>query len=198
LAALADASGAGRYLIREITTSLKDEGLLDRDAEFTTVDQMLDGLEGSAGHLASSINTPPLDVAALRKEWSTMRRELSKIPGVNMPSVDSLRKLWTDLRDEARTQNRTVFEMSSLMAMSAVNDLPQKARWLSASTRLAVGKTGSVVASALLDHYRVTLGQIRERGYIRYAVQQYRPYLYGAISQFSPKRPSLTERILKR
>src|SRR2546426_3957803 len=30
LAALADASGAGRYLIREIEASLKDDGLLDR------------------------------------------------------------------------------------------------------------------------------------------------------------------------
>src|SRR6266403_6117339 len=62
LAALADASGAGRYLIREIAASLKDEGLLDRATEFATVDQMLDGLERSAGRLASAINTPPLDV----------------------------------------------------------------------------------------------------------------------------------------
>src|SRR5712664_3148041 len=60
LAALADASGAGRYLIREISASLKDEGLLDRATEFTTVDQMLDGLERSAGRLASTINIHPL------------------------------------------------------------------------------------------------------------------------------------------
>ena len=34
LAALADASGGGRYLIREISTALKDEGLLDRNTDF--------------------------------------------------------------------------------------------------------------------------------------------------------------------
>src|SRR2546425_9526507 len=62
LAALADASGAGRFLIREIASSLKDEGLLDRATEFTTVDQILDGLERSARRLASAINTPPLAV----------------------------------------------------------------------------------------------------------------------------------------
>src|SRR2546428_4094277 len=69
LAALADASGAGRYLIREIATSLKDDGLLDPKADFSTVDEMLDGLEASAGRLASTLNAPPLDVATLRKEW---------------------------------------------------------------------------------------------------------------------------------
>ncbi|MEI4920658.1 hypothetical protein Q8G81_34430, partial [Klebsiella pneumoniae] len=73
LAALADVSGAGRFLIREIATSLQEEGLLDRAARFTTVDEMLDGLEASAGRLAATVNTPPLDVATLRQEWSALR-----------------------------------------------------------------------------------------------------------------------------
>jgi hypothetical protein len=198
LAALADASGAGRYLIREITDTLKDAGLLEPQTEFSTVDQMLDGLEQSAGRLASTINTPPLDVAALRQEWESMRRDLSKIPPKNLPALDSLRGVWTGIKQEAQEQNRTVFEVSSLMAMSAITTLPQKARWLSASARLAAGKTGSVMAGVLLDHYRTTLKQIHERGYIRYAVQQFRPYLYAAVSQFSPKRRSLTERIFEK
>src|SRR5215475_5313210 len=42
LAALADASGGGRYLIREISGSLKEAGLLEAQAEFVNVDQMLD------------------------------------------------------------------------------------------------------------------------------------------------------------
>src|SRR4026207_318557 len=37
LAALADATGTGRYLIREIAAALKDEGLLDRTADFSSV-----------------------------------------------------------------------------------------------------------------------------------------------------------------
>ena len=62
LAALADLSGAGRYLIPQITDALKADGLLDQDAEFTTVDEMLNGLERTSGRLAVAINTPPLDV----------------------------------------------------------------------------------------------------------------------------------------
>ena len=47
---------------------------------------------------------------------------------------------------KARHQNRTVFEISSVMAMSAIADVPQKAHWVSASARLAMGRTGSVVS----------------------------------------------------
>src|SRR5436853_87247 len=159
LAALADATGGGRYLIREISGTLKEEGLLDANADFTTVDQMLDGFEASAGRLASAINTPPLDVQTLRQEWSALRRDLARIPPKNLPSFDTLRELWSGIGKEARLQNRTVFEISSVMALSAISDIPQRARWVSASARVAVGKTGSLVSGVLLDHYRTTLQQ---------------------------------------
>jgi hypothetical protein len=198
LAALADASGAGRYLIREITDSLKEAKLLDPDAKFSTVDQMLDGLEGSASRLAATVNTPPLDVATLRGEWESVRKDLAKIPPSRLPSLDSLREVWTGMKDTATREDRTVFEVSSLMAMSAIAAIPQKTRWMSASARLAAGKTGAVMSAVLVDHYRATLTEIHKTGYVPYAVRQFRPYLYAAASQFSPQHRSLTERLLFR
>jgi hypothetical protein len=198
LAALADASGAGRYLIREIAASLKDEGLLDRATDFTTVDEMLDGLEASAGRLASTINTPPLDVAALREEWRAVRGDLARIPPKQLPSMPALSHLWQGIKEEAQKQNRTVFQVSSLMAMSAITNVPQKARWLSASARSAARKAGASVAAILLEDYRATLKKIRKTGYVRYAARQFRPYLFAAVSQFSPRHRSLTEKLLAR
>ena len=196
LAALADASGVGRYLIREITACLKEEGLLDRSAEFASVEEMLAGLEASSGRLAATINTPPLDIATLRQEWSALRRDLSRISPKQLPRTDALRKLWAGMQQEARKQHRSVFQVSSLMAMSAITHVPQKARWLSASAQSAARKTGVAVAGRLLEDYRATLNQIRKTGYVRYAVRQFRPYLFAAVSQFSPRRRSLTEKLL--
>jgi hypothetical protein len=74
-AALADLSGLGRRLIPEIAEALKEEGLLEKEAQFETVDQLLDGLEKTSSRLAQTLNAPPLDVARLRKEWATAHRE---------------------------------------------------------------------------------------------------------------------------
>jgi hypothetical protein len=198
LAALADASGAGSILIREITNSLKQEGLLDAGTNFDSVEAMLSGLEGSAGRMAEAVNAPPLDVATLRKDWEAVRHELARIPPRNLPSLTSLHKVWEEIELEALEQKQTVFQVSSVMAMAAIADLPRKARWLSASARLAVGTTGSLMAETLLEHYRTTLEQIRRDGYFSYAARQFRPYLYAAASQFSPGHSSLTERLYKR
>ena len=198
LAALADASGAGRYLIREIAGSLQEQNLLDRATKFTTVDEMLDGLEASAGRLAATVNTPPLDVATLRQEWAALRRDLSRIPPKQLPRIGVLQDLWKEIHETAQKESRTLFQISSVMAMSAINTVPQKARWLSAVVRSAARQTGATVASVLLDDYRATLKHIRDTGYLRYAARQLRPYVSAAVSQFSPRRKTLTERVLSR
>jgi hypothetical protein len=198
LAALADASGAGRFLVREITASLKAEGLLEQGTEFNTVDEMLIGLEASAGRLAATVNTPPLDVKSLREEWNALRGDLARIPPRQLPAVQALRELWKEIEQEAGRQKRTVFQVSSLMAISAMKSVPEKARWLSASARFAARKTGTAVAAILLEDYRTSLNKIRQTGYVRYAVDQFRPYLSAAVSQFSPRRQSLTERLISK
>jgi len=197
MAALADISGAGRSLIREIADSLKQEGLLDPGATFDNVDQILDGLERTAGRVAEAVNTPPLDVAGLRQEWETIRREAASIPAPNLPRPALVRRTWEELKQEAAAQNRSVFELSSLMALSTVSRLPENLRRLSRSAHTAARRTGELFAGALLSHYQVTLREIRQTGFLAYWMREYRPYLRAAAEQFSPgRRPSFTRRWL--
>ena len=197
LAALADVCGIGRHLIPEVTDALKEQGLLDADTQFTTVDQMLDGLERTSTRLASTVNTPPLDVATLRAEWTALREDASHLPQASLPSANAITAVWSELKAESERQKRSIFETSSLMAVSAARALPGGVRWLSASARVGAARTGQVFADALLDHYRETLSEIRQVGYLAYAGRQFRPYVRAAVSQFSPKRRTLTQRVIE-
>ena len=176
LAALADLSGMGRHLIPEIADALRAQGLLGTDAQFTSVDELLDGLERTSSRLASAINTPPLDVAGLRQEWQGIREEARKLQPSNLPSRETIANLWDQLKAQSARQNRSVFETSSMMAVSLVRALPEGVRWLSASARVGATRTGQVFAAALLDHYTQTLREIQETGYVTYATAQLRPY----------------------
>jgi len=198
LAALADVCGMGRHLIPEISDALKAQGLLESDAQFTTVDEMLDGLERTSSRLAATINTPPLDVTALRQEWHDIREAARSLQPSSLPSRETITGVWTQLKAESVRQDRSVFETSSTMALSAARSIPDGLRWLSASAMVGATRTGQVFASALLDHYKQTLSEIRDTGYVTYAGRQLRPYLAAAAGQFSPNRRSLTERLLKK
>jgi hypothetical protein len=197
LAALADLSGAGRYLIPQITGALKAEGLLDANVEFATVDDLLDGLERTSGRLAATINTPPLDVAGLRAEWQALRDDARALQPSSLPSRESLTTLWQQLKAEAAGQHRSVLETSSMLALSAARGLPERVRYLSTSARVGASRAGHVLGEALLDHYRQTLGEIRASGYATYAARQLRPYVHAALAQFSPGRRTLTDRLVE-
>ena len=198
LAALADVCGLGRHLIPEIAASLKEQGLLDDSADFSSVDQLLDGLERTSGRVAESINTPPLDVPALREEWRAIREEARSLTPDRLPTGESLIGVWTQLKAESMRQGKSIFETSSMLAVSAVRSAPQGARWLGASAVVGATRTGQVLAASLIEQYRDTLREIQEVGYAHYAARQLRPYARAAASQFAPGKSTLTDRLLDR
>jgi hypothetical protein len=198
LAALADITGGGHRLIHEISQALKNEGLLDPNARFERMDQLLDGLEKTSDHLAQTLNLPPVDVPGLRREWEKLKEELQRIPPKNLPAPERLDRIWTELQQTAITQNRSVFTISSLIAVSTIAHVPANLLWLSRAAHSAARRTGTVVGTALLDHYSQTLGEITRTGFLEYWTREFRPYLRAAAEQFAPGRESLTERLLHR
>jgi len=116
----------------------------------------------------------------------------------SLPSPDLVRGQWEDLKEEAAGQHRTVFALSSLMALSTVRALPANLIWLSRCARTATIRARKIFAEGRLDHYRTTLGEIRETGYLAYCAREYGPYLRAAGQQFSSSHQSLTERLLQR
>jgi hypothetical protein len=195
-AALADVCGFGRQMIPEVAEALKKEGLLKSAESFKTMEQLLQGLEGSAAQIASSVNTPPLDIASLRAEWRKLSAEVRRLPAPKLPSRRAVTGLWADLRMEADRQQRSVFAVSSLLAVAAVGELPERARILSRSAAVALTRSGAVLSGALLDHYRESLREMRRVGFVGYGVRQLAPYTRAALAAFSPGRTTLTSRYL--
>ncbi len=198
LAALADISGFGRSLIPEIAASLKQENLLSPDASITTMEQLLEGLERSSAQLAETVNAPPLDVAGLRQEWGKIAAEARRLPTPQLPSAASVRELWRELRATAEREQRSVFEVSSLLAVAAVNELPERARALSKTAGIVLRHGGNALSAPLLEHYRQSLAELRTTGFLQYGARQLKPYAHAALGVFSPERETLTDKLLDR
>lgn len=197
-AALADASGAGHALIQQIAQALKDDGLLDSDAQFSTVDQLLEGLEKTSTHLAETLNIPPLDMPSLRRDWERFKAELPKLPPNSLPARETLERMWAELVESAKEEQRSVFVVCSMLAVSAVREIPANLLWLSRAATLAARRTAGVVGGVFLNHYRLALSDISAIGFIAYWRRQFRPYLRAAAEQFASEKESSTEKFIRR
>ena len=196
LAALADVSAGGRALIVELSEALKQEGLLEPETRFETVEQLLDGLEKTSSHLATTLNLPPTRIPALRKEWEQLKSELEALPPKSVPGLERLERVWRGLQESARREGRSVFLVSSLMAVSAVAHVPDRLLWLSRAARSVSRRTGEVLGERVLNHYTETLAAIGREGFADYWRREFRPYLAAAAAQFAPEHESSTERLL--
>jgi hypothetical protein len=67
---------------------------------------------------------------------------------------------------------------------------------LSKSAVIVVRHGGAVLSTALLEHYRQSLAELRETGFLRYGVRQLAPYAHAAVGAFAPARETLTGKLL--
>ena len=197
LAALADATGAGHALIEQIAESLKQEGLLERDAHFETLDQVLNGLEKTSAHLADTLNMPPVTLSGLRREWEKLTEVLPSVPAANLPNLATLETLWGKLVAVSAAEHQSVFALCSTLAVGTLAELPASVLWLSKAAQTAAKRTGQLLGETLLDHYVLALNEIAAEGFLAYWRKQFNPYLRAAASQFAPTSQTTTERLLR-
>jgi len=174
-AATADLTGGAHTYLRALVSELYRDGLLPKDADVASVEQLLDTLEGTSGHVAESLDVPPLNVDEMRTSWQDLRRRAT-----DLPDADRLADLYADLKQVSEQEGRSLRSVSSLIAAGAVRAGVQTGR------------------AYIFDYYEDALHTITREGLAVYARRVTRPYLAVAREHFDAETITYTERLLQR
>ena len=175
LAGASDLVGGTKAYLRALATELREAGVLAADAEVASFDELLSALEGTSGALADTVDVPPLNVPSVRASWQELQRQAA-----DLPDAAGLEKVFAELQLAARQEDRSLLEVSSLVALGAV-------------------RAGINLGSAhIFDYYRLALRTIVEEGLISFLRRTSTPYLSRAGSHFDPRSSTYSERLLRR
>jgi hypothetical protein len=175
LAGASDLVGGTKVYLQTLVTELQDAGVLVPDADVASFEELLTTLEGTSGVLADTVDVPPLNIPSVRASWHELQRQVA-----DLPDADGLEKIFSDLRLAARREDRSILEMSSVVALGAVH----------AGVRL-----GSV---HIFDYYRSALPTIAREGLVSFLRRTSTPYRSRARSHFDPASGTHSERLLRR
>ncbi|TEU16243.1 MAG: hypothetical protein E3J21_11325 [Anaerolineales bacterium] len=175
LAAAADLTGGTRIYLRALVSELQRDGVLPKDTEFTSVEELLNTLEGTSSLMAETIDVPPLNVHDMRSSWQSLQQNVAELP-----DASRLASIYAQLQQVTKQEGRSLKSMSSLIAAGAVR------------AGVQMGHT------YIFDYYRDALRTITTEGLPAYAQRVAKPYLTVAASHLDPKRTTLTERLLQR
>jgi hypothetical protein len=175
LAGASDLVGGSKVYLRALVTELRDAGELSAEEDVSSFEELLSALEGTSGVLADTVDVPPLNVAEVRTSWQELQRQAAELP-----DAAGLEKIYSDLKLAARREDRSVLEISSLVALGAVR---------------AGVSMGNV---HVFDYYRGALRTIAEEGLIAFLYRTSIPYLTRAGSHYDPRSSTYSERLLRR
>jgi hypothetical protein len=175
LAGASDLIGGSKAYLRVLVAELQDAGLLSTERDVSSFEELLTVLEGTSGVLADTVDVPPLNVAGARASWQELRRQAA-----DLPDAEGLEKIYSELQLAARREDRSVMEISSVVALGAVN----------AGVRLG--------NAHIFDYYRGALRTIVDEGLVSFLYRTSAPYLTRTRSHFDPGSSTLSERLLRR
>ena len=175
LAGASDLVGGSKAYLRALVAELRDAGVLAADAEASSFEELLSALEGTSGVLADTVDVPPLNVASVRTSWQELQMQAA-----DLPDASGLEKIFSELQLAARREDRSLMEISSVVALGAV--------------RTGV-RLGNVY---IFDYYRGALRTIAEEGVLSFLLRISTPYLTRAGSHYDPRSSAYSERLLRR
>jgi hypothetical protein len=171
LAAAADVTRGTRVYLDALVDELKGAGVIARDAELTSVDELLAALEGASGTTARLIDIPPLEVEGLKRTLTDLREDAQ-----GLPTPTELAAVYSGLVREADREQKSLLEVSVGMGLAFFN------------------AARSVGRQHLLDPYKEDLKPVRDEGFASYARRVGRPYAHAVARHFDPGRETLTEK----
>ena len=174
LAAASDVIGGMRTYLDTLVRELKVSGVLAEDTDVSSVDDLLTALENTSGQVADTIDIPPLAVEHMRTSLGLFRQNVELVPG---PS--RLARLFAELNEASREQNRSVLVVSSLVAADAIQ------------AGIQLGNTH------LFSFYGDSLAAIRREGIPSYLGRIGQPYLDAATRHLDPGSEAHTPRLLR-
>ena len=175
LAAAADVTGGTRAYLDAFVSELQSSGVLEADADVSSVDDLLAALGNTSGQMADTIDIPPLAVAEMRASLGEFRQHAE-----DLPDPRDLGQIFAEMNRAAAEQNRSLFTVSSLVAAGAIQ---------------AGIQLGNV---HLFSFYRDSISTIRTEGVPAYLQRISQPYLKAAANHLRPSSGTHTQRLLGR
>lgn len=172
LAAAADLMNGSRTYLRALEMELAATGLLSPDARFTSLDQLMGALEGTAADSARMIDMPPLELQALKRAVAELATDAA-----SLPTPGELAALFEGLQRTAEREHLTLLQVSSGLGLAFL-----------ASAR-ALGR------DEVLRPYREDWQPLADEGVGAYVARVARPYGAAMGRHLDPRSATFTERV---
>ncbi|MEK6247978.1 MAG: hypothetical protein N2C12_07350, partial [Planctomycetales bacterium] len=189
LAIVNDVAYGSHAYLKELCNELKQEGVIAPDTTVEHAADLIRSLGHISGKTADSMDLPPLSADGIKETVQQTHEALKTIdPTKVIPSAE-INRLWDEMHEIATREHVDIMDVSSTVAMYAMNKIGSLQKGTLSSIRVA----GNMFDRHILNYYSDALDEINSRGYYETLSQNSRPYIEATWRNFSSEQVTWTE-----
>ena len=189
LAIISDVAYGSQTYLKELSTELKEQGVIDKESTIDHAADLLDALKKTTSTAADAFDKPPLSIEGLS---DTIRQvtEASKDSDLTraIPQQE-VERIWNEMHQIATLEDQNVLEVSSAMTMYAMNRIGKVGQGALSTISVA----GNMFDQHILDHYRTSITELHQKGYYTFLAETSKPYISAMWQNFSSQKETITE-----
>ncbi|MEX1229520.1 MAG: hypothetical protein WEB58_04730 [Planctomycetaceae bacterium] len=193
LAIVSDVAYGSRSYLKELAKELKEQGIIDEHSTIDHADDLLTAIQKSSGQAAGLFDTPPLSVDQLRKTLNETRETLASTDVRKVLPEGELNRYWQELREISRQENVSLLHVSSAVTMQSL----QRMKTITHGTLTGIQVAGGLFNQHVVQYYFEAVQTIQKKGFYASLSESYQPYLEGVWNNFSSKKVTWTEQLIR-
>ena len=192
LAIVADVAYGSSHFLKELSTELKRQHLIDERTTINNVDELLAAVAETAKVTSGALDTPPISVEGLKETVKQARDAATRVDVLQALPRAEVERLWNDMHAMAKAQDADVWSVSTTMTLYSLGQLGKVGQGALSTVKVA----GNLFDRHILDHYRQGLNEIGAKGMYATLRESSGPYIEAVWANFANDKSTLTEDLL--
>lgn len=191
MAITSDVAHGSNHYLKELARELENEGIIQDSQTIQTSTDLLEAIAKSTGKTADCLSAPPLSIRGIQDTFSQIKKAALLTPQA-LPSPEDLAQRWEAMRQQATTQEISLFELSSTLTLAMLKSLSVASAGALSSIRV----TGNLLDRNVFEHYRLGMAEVKEMGFLPVLKRSSGPYIDAVWFNFSSDRRTLTDDVI--
>lgn len=194
LAMISDIAGGSQIYLKYLIKSLREEGIIDTNQEFASVDSLLSHVQKVSENSAKFIDQPPIKKEEFMAIFTQLKYIYEENPKFLMRFFHKLEKIYKELQVLSDTSQVSFEKLTGGITMDLMKSLGEKTLNFS---KISTKATMEIFNVYFIKSYEETLEQIKIIGTYNYLTNHMHPFINQLKTHFKKEKITTTDKIIQ-
>lgn len=190
-AIISDIAGGSKSYLDCLLEHLKKNNVIEKDSNYNTVSELLDGIRTSSKVAADAIDMPPLTEEEFQEFKSLLKSNINNSVQSSKELMEKIDEIWDKMISINNKENISIERISGVMTLDLIAKTGKKGYGILKATG---SSSYEILNEGIINSYKESIEEIKNVGAKDYVNKHMKPFIQQSKKHFNPKKLTLTQK----